>query len=93
MRPAPHPGATRRFGPPADWVPEVHGECGTLEVADVIDCGQPFMETLWRPDAADLAALNAGGLVALGIRGTVLPVVYLGVASGPKHDRAAEADG
>jgi uncharacterized protein (UPF0335 family) len=24
-----HPATTRRFGPPADWVPEVHGECGT----------------------------------------------------------------
>lgn len=87
---APHPGATRRFTPPADWRPERDGECGTLEVADVAGVGnRPFMESLWRPDADDLAALNAGAAIVLGIQGVVHPVVYMGVTGPPQHDGAA----
>ncbi|HEX8258059.1 MAG TPA: hypothetical protein VF589_10535 [Allosphingosinicella sp.] len=90
MKFAPHPGATRRFGPPADWDPELHGPCGTLEVADIVrdtpDGGQLFMESLWRPEPEDLAALNAGAAIVLGIRGCTHPVVYVGVTSAPKHD-------
>jgi hypothetical protein len=87
MEMAPHPCTTRRFGPPADWVPEAHGECGTLWVADVLDAaGQPFMETMWRPSEVEIAALAAGGHIVLGVRGTVHPVVYMGTSSPPRHD-------
>jgi hypothetical protein len=48
------------------------------------------MESLWRPDAEELAALNAGATIALGISGTVHPVVYVGVTAPPQHDRPAE---
>lgn len=87
MNPVPHPSTTRRFGPPPDWVAERHGECATLCIADILDDGQqPFMESLWRPEPAELAALNAGGSVLLGIRGTTHPVVYVGATAGPRHD-------
>jgi hypothetical protein len=44
------------------------------------------MESLWRPNDEELAALNAGGAIILGIRGDVHPVIYLGVTPPPKHD-------
>lgn len=88
MNPAPHPSATRRFGAPADWSVENNGECGTLEIADVVGAGGvPFMESLWRPEPEEIAALNAGGAVILGISGQVHPVVYVGVTAAPQHDR------
>jgi hypothetical protein len=82
----PHPDATRRFGPPADWNESSHGSCGTLEIADLQTPSGPFMESRWRPDAAELEALNAGASIMLGIRGNVHPVVYMGVTAPPKHD-------
>lgn len=88
MKILPHPCATRRFGPPPDWVPEEHGECGVLEIADVVSEGRvAFMESLWRPDADELAALNSGASIVLGIQGRNHPVVYLGVTSPPAHDK------
>ena len=86
----PHPSATRRFAPPADWNEAKHGACGTLEIADLPTPSGPYMESLWRPDAGDLAALNAGAGIALGIRGTVHPVVYLGVTAPLRKDGVAE---
>jgi hypothetical protein len=88
---APHPSATRKFGPPAGWTPEKDGECGTLEIADVEDAhGHPFMESLWRPDPEELAALNAGAAIVLGISGRTHPVVYVGVTAAPQHDGGAK---
>jgi hypothetical protein len=87
----PHPGATRRFGPPSDWNEDRHGSCGTLEIADLQTTSGPFMESLWRPDAVELAALNAGAAVKLGIRGNVHPVVYMGVTAPPKPDEVPVA--
>lgn len=85
---APHPGATRRYAPPLDWDEAKHGPCGTLEVAELDTPSGPFMESLWRPTAEDLAALNSGACIVLGIRGNVHPVVYLGVTASPQHDEA-----
>jgi hypothetical protein len=86
VKPVPHPGSTRRFGAPSDWSTEQDGECSTLEIADVEGAGGSFMESLWRPNDEELAALNAGGAIILGIRGDVHPVIYLGVTPPPKHD-------
>jgi ABC-type cobalt transport system substrate-binding protein len=83
---APHPAATRRFGPPADWNEDVHGPCGTLEIADLSTTSGPYMESLWRPTADELEALNRGATIQLGIRGTVHPVIYMGVTKPPRHD-------
>lgn len=86
MQPIPHPSATRKLTPPADWNPEHHGPCATIEVADVLQSGLQFMETLWRPDAEELAALNAGAAIVLGINGTSHPVVYVAASRPPRPD-------
>ena len=88
MDPATNPSATRRLGAPPNWDPQVHGPCGALEIADVIDqsSGGHVMESLWRPSAEELEALANGGLVILGIFGTEHPVVYVGVSVPPQHD-------
>jgi hypothetical protein len=44
------------------------------------------MESLWRPDDEELAALNGGGAIILGIRGHIHPVIYVGVTPPPKRD-------
>ncbi len=87
MNAAKHPSATRSFGAPANWDPAKHGECGVLQIADVLgEGGVPFMESLWRSNADELAALNAGAAIVLGIQGQIHPVVYLGVTIPPQHD-------
>lgn len=92
MIPVPNPVATRRFAPPRGWTPETHGDCGTLEIADVAGAGGlNFMESLWRPDADELAALAAGASVVLGIEGGSHPVVYVGVSAPPRADPVDEA--
>lgn len=79
MIPTPHPRVTRRFGPPVDWDPEVHGQCATLEIADIIDEGRPSMESLWQPSPDELAALLVGRPLRLRIQGTTHPVVSIAV--------------
>ncbi|MCW3837841.1 hypothetical protein ACFQ1E_17490 [Sphingomonas canadensis] len=75
-----HPNATRCGGPPADWDEERDGPCGTLAIADVLTADRrPAMESLWRPDRTDIERLIAGGAIALGVVGTMHPVVYLAV--------------
>ena len=86
MQPAPHPSATRRIGAPRDWNAEKHGPCATIEVADVVQDGLGYMETIWRPDAEELAALNAGAGIVLGINGFDHPVIYLSVTVPPQHE-------
>jgi len=88
MLPVTNPAATRRLGAPPNWDQARDGECGALEIADVIDekSGNRVMESLWRPAPEELAALNAGAAVVLGIFGATHPVVYLGCTAPPKHD-------
>jgi hypothetical protein len=87
MRPVHHPAHTRTFGAPADWSPEKDGECSALEIADVLGAGGlQFMESRWEPDDEELAALQAGGAITLGIQGVRHPVVYLAVAPPPVPD-------
>jgi hypothetical protein len=81
MMPAPHPGMTRRFGAPKNWQAEVDGSCGVLEIADLVEGRRPVMESLWRPDPDELAALLVGGAVILRIGGDVHPVVSVGVTA------------
>ena len=41
--------------------------------------GLPVVKSYWRPTPEELAALNAGGLVALSVVGTTMPPVALEV--------------
>lgn len=72
------PGA-RRIGAPKDWDAQLDGEVGTIFVADGTDIlsGRNFMYSVYQPTPEDLAALNAGGAIRLGIMGWEHPVFQL----------------
>jgi hypothetical protein len=69
------PGA-RTIGPPRSWDADLGGECGTIFVTDAVDTlsGMNIMYTIYKPTAEDLEALNNGGVLRLGIMGSVHPV-------------------
>lgn len=74
---------SRRIGPPKGWDAQLDGECGDIYVADAVDpvSGLRFMYSVYKPTPADLEALNAGGLLRLGIAAPAHPVFQLGVLS------------
>ncbi len=78
------PGA-RRIGAPKDWNADLDGEVGTIFVTDAVDTlsGMNVMYSVYQPTSEDLAALNAGGAVRLGIMGRSHPVFQLCVLSAP----------
>lgn len=75
------------FGRPADWDESKTGEsCGELAVFVERDPRNQMqlMHSVWMPDEAELAALNAGHGVMLTIFGPSHPAVMLGV-TGEKY--------
>lgn len=91
MIPLVHPSATRAPGAPRNWDEARHGSCCALPIADVDVGGRLVMESLWRPSAEELAALNVGGAVILQVGGTQHPVVAVGVCAPEVGRAAAEA--
>lgn len=73
-----HPSNNRVLGAPKGWD---QGElpCAALPITDVEINGQQAIASYWRPDAAELAALNAGAPVMLCILGASMPPVMLAV--------------
>ena len=86
------PGA-RVIGKPKGWDDTIDGECGSIFVTDAIDTlsGQNFMYSVYKPTPEDLAALQAGGVIRLGIMGRSHPVFQLGVL-GPETASRAEIE-
>ena len=78
MRPTQHASNNRVLGAPVGWD---QGElpCGALAITDAMQGGVPCVVSFWRPDAAELAALNAGGLIYLSVVGRTMPPMGLGV--------------
>lgn len=74
-------GATRTLGAPHDWDEATSGKCYGLPVRDVVIDGAPYMVSAWEPSPAELQALINGESIHLFIRGTVHPVVMLGVVA------------
>ena len=72
MRPTQHISNNRVLGAPPGWV---QGELpvGAIAITDVVNRGIPTVVSFWKPDAEELAALNAGGLVSLSIIGHSMP--------------------
>ena len=72
------PGA-RPIGAPKNWNAQLDGAVGTIFVTDGVDTlsGMNFMYSVYQPTAEDLAALNAGGAIRLGIMGRAHPVFQL----------------
>ena len=86
------PGA-RAIGAPKNWDEELDGHCGIIFVTDEIDVqsGLNFMYSVYKPTADDLAALNAGGVLRLGIAGNSHPVFNMQVL-GPETTERAMAE-
>ncbi|MFX4088021.1 hypothetical protein ACKU27_23300 [Sphingobium yanoikuyae] len=72
------PGA-RPIGAPKNWNAELDGAVGTIFVTDGVDTlsGMNFMYSVYQPTEEDLAQLNAGGAIRLGIMGRQHPVFQL----------------
>lgn len=71
-----HPSNNGNFGAPNDMQ---DGSCAGLPVTTTRDEYGIWHNSFWKPTAAELAALNAGGSLVLQIRGPGHPVVALGV--------------
>lgn len=63
------PGANRAHGAPADWVEEEHGPISVLFTRDEEDpeSGLVFFTSQYTPTPEELAVLNAGGSIRVGI--------------------------
>lgn len=77
MRPTATRGATNNFQKPANWDDEKDGVCGDLQVRMQAHGERSLCEMVstWKPDAADLAHLNRGGVIELCITSTGHPPV------------------
>lgn len=78
MRICDFPGS-RPIGAPLNWDPTRDGACSVLPVADAIDLQTSFavMYSVWRPSADEIAALQNGGAIRLGVLGNQHPVVNM----------------
>lgn len=81
MEPVKLINATRTIGKPLDWDEEVDRECLALSVHDSAwnnpEATSNIMTSAWKPDEDELAILNTGGHVFLGIYGVKHPVVQV----------------
>lgn len=77
MRPTITRGATHLFAPPENWQPETDGECGDLQVRAEVFGPREVVElfSTWKPSADELAHLNRGGVMEIGICAATQPVM------------------
>lgn len=84
MNPTRIPGANKDFTAPEQWDALRNGECTTLPVLMTHDAeGLVLLQSAWKPDAAELEALNRGCAVVLTIYGAHHPPVSLSVTHEP----------
>ena len=65
MKPVEIRGKNADFGKPHDWVEARDGPCGSLPLRVEQAVIYNFHYSAWKPNAAELARLNAGGVVEL----------------------------
>jgi hypothetical protein len=75
MRPTVTRGATHNFQKPENWDDEAEGPCGDLQVRAECFGERQIVELIstWKPTEYELAALNAGGVIEIGICATGQP--------------------
>jgi len=78
MRATQHPSNNEVLGAPQGWVQD-ELPCSALPITRAYDGSVPTITSFWRPTAEELAALNAGALVALHIVGKSMPPAAIGV--------------
>lgn len=71
-----HPSNNRVLGAPTGWDQNAL-PCSALPVTDTVQDGVAGVASFWRPDADELKALQAGGLVVLNVIGRTMPPVQL----------------
>ena len=76
-----HPSNNAVLGAPAGW-DQTQLPCSALAITRTEIDGMSAMVSYWRPEADELAVLNAGGSVALHVLGATMPPVMLMVAQG-----------
>lgn len=72
MKPVKHPSNTRVLGAPVGWDHDKLPRDG-LGITDARFGEMRAVKSYWRPSAAELAVLNAGGHVTLWIPGATMP--------------------
>lgn len=70
------------LGAPAGW-DQAELPCNALPITRTHVGDLPAVVSYWRPDAVELAALNAGGAVRLWVVGATMPPVMLDVEPSP----------
>lgn len=73
-----HPSNNAVLGAPPGW-DQTELSCGALPITRTLVEGKPAVVSYWRPTADELAALNAGGSVALWLLGYTIPPVAIEV--------------
>lgn len=76
-----HPSNNDVLGAPEGWRQD-ELPCGALPITRTHVGDLPAVVSYWRPGAEELAALNAGGCVALWVLGATMPPVSLEVDAG-----------
>lgn len=73
-----HPTNNHVFGPPIDYDHTIV-PCGALPVTICMVDGRQEIQSYWRPNAEELAAINRGNPIVLVVLGQQHPVVSLAV--------------
>lgn len=73
-----HPSNNCVLGAPAGW-DQAELPCGALPITRTHVGDLPVVASYWRPDAEELALLNAGGAIVLQVLGVTMPPVSLSV--------------
>lgn len=75
MQPTVTRGATHNFQAPKNWDAEADGPCGDLQVRAEAFGDRQIVELIstWKPSPGELAALNAGGVIEIGLCVTTQP--------------------
>lgn len=71
-----HPSNNRVLGAPKGW-DQKELPCDALPVTDVTIEGHPAVMSFWRPTPEEIAAIQAGALIALSVIGSTMPPVAL----------------
>lgn len=72
------------LAPPGDWDPLTEPGCGRLPIRIEVTTAGPLLRSAWLPTPEELARLNAGAPVLLGILGGMHPPVSLDVGDPPE---------
>lgn len=86
MKPLIFKGYTQALNAPRDWTPSRDGMCSALPVRVTHDGRHQLIQSYWKPDAAELKALNEGYAICLNVIGYTHPPVEMLVQKVEEHE-------